>query len=354
LIDLDFNGGSGDEWHVDNCSNGERRGGTGFASYVGYAVRDGRGGTGFASVLQTPHRRGEVHLPVARASRSGDLRSRISARSGDLRRAGLTATDSGYTDKADSGTTCHSWDHDGTAGGPVCIVESATEHEDWPSLVDAALAMMQDEAETGEDNGGSETGGDDDTDCGNCVVTNDGSITEGGGSENTEPPVTEVPGVFGGAIYLNDAYFRNNPFGVPCIVCHGVTAQGVVGPANSFRFPGGPGSLEYYLNLRDTVSSGAVGTGIALAGFTGGVALQATIPEVLSIVVIEEHVAGVVFFQQTLGGAIAECAAGSVTAVPILLTAGGVTLVFAYPVQAVSLGYLIINFLDPSPVSLKP
>jgi RHS repeat-associated protein len=82
-------------------------------------------------------------------------------------------------------------------------------------------------------------------------------------------PVTRVPGVFGDTIYLNDSYFRDNPFGTPTIVCHGVTAQGRVGPANSFRFPGGPGSLEWYMNWRDTVSSGVAGVGIGVAGYYG-------------------------------------------------------------------------------------
>jgi hypothetical protein len=73
--------------------------------------------------------------------------------------------------------------------------------------------------------------------------------------------------------HLNDSYFRNNLFGIPCVVCHGVTAQGIVGPPNSFRFPGGAGSLEYYGNLRDTTASGVAAVGIGGTAYCGLAAL---------------------------------------------------------------------------------
>lgn len=88
-----------------------------------------------------------------------------------------------------------------------------------------------------------------------------------------QPPITAVLGAFSTTYHLNDSYFRNNPFGIPCVVCHGVTAQGIVGPPNSFRFPGGAGTLEYYGNLRDTAASGAAAVGIAGGSYFGLAAL---------------------------------------------------------------------------------
>jgi mono/diheme cytochrome c family protein len=66
---------------------------------------------------------------------------------------------------------------------------------------------------------------------------------------------------------LNDEYFAGNMFGIPCVVCHGVTAQGVVGPPNSFRLLTGPGSLEYYQNWRDTTAEATLVFGPEIAGW---------------------------------------------------------------------------------------
>ncbi len=63
-------------------------------------------------------------------------------------------------------------------------------------------------------------------------------------------------------MHLNDEYFSGNPFGLPCIVCHGATYSGTVGPPNSFRLPGGPSMLEYYQSLGSTVSTGVVVLGL--------------------------------------------------------------------------------------------
>ncbi len=89
---------------------------------------------------------------------------------------------------------------------------------------------------------------------------------------------TRVSSPFGDAIYLNDGYFANNPQGIPTVVCHGVCAQGVVGPPNSFRFPGGIGVLEEGVALRDTTARttfrvATEGTALYL---TGGLGLVST------------------------------------------------------------------------------
>lgn len=104
---------------------------------------------------------------------------------------GLTATDSGYTDKADSGTTCHSWNFDGIAGGPVCIVESATDHEDWPSYVDEVIAMMQEEAEAVGDADDADGEGSGAPPCATCSETDEGGADT---SHENGSPTSDDPG----------------------------------------------------------------------------------------------------------------------------------------------------------------
>ncbi len=98
------------------------------------------------------------------------------------------------------------------------------------------------------------------------------AMREAAAQQQAEPPITRVPGVFGNSVHLNDGYFAGSPFGIPTVVCHGVTGTGRVGPPNSFRFPGGPGQLQNYQALRDTTASGVAGVGIG-AGAYGGTAI---------------------------------------------------------------------------------
>ncbi|MEO8494859.1 MAG: hypothetical protein ABI614_07295, partial [Planctomycetota bacterium] len=68
-----------------------------------------------------------------------------------------TASDEGHTDYEVSFESCHSWNNSYTypdmgysstdAGGPECTTTAWTTHEDWPSQVDATLAMMETEAD---------------------------------------------------------------------------------------------------------------------------------------------------------------------------------------------------------------
>ena len=72
-----------------------------------------------------------------------------------------------------------------------------------------------------------------------------------------EPKIIVIPTLIGETLYLTDEYFKDNLFGIPCVVCHGVCAQGVVGPPNSFKF-GAPGDVQYYANLGDTAFCSAL------------------------------------------------------------------------------------------------
>jgi hypothetical protein len=99
-----------------------------------------------------------------------------------------TGSDAGYTDAEWFNKSCHSWDDNGTPGGPDCNESTTTDHEDWPSLVDAALAMMQDEAEMAAEGGDSapEDGGPNAMAMAAYQGNEDTDQTGGGGSETVE------------------------------------------------------------------------------------------------------------------------------------------------------------------------
>lgn len=82
---------------------------------------------------------------------------------------------------------------------------------------------------------------------------------------SSQSAVTFVPGVFGDSVHLNDGYFDGSGF-IPSIVCHGRVGTHRVGPVNSFRFPGGPGQLDYYQNIRGTAFITGLMGGAAVAG----------------------------------------------------------------------------------------
>ncbi|TWT39912.1 hypothetical protein KOR42_50580 [Thalassoglobus neptunius] len=72
-----------------------------------------------------------------------------------------------------------------------------------------------------------------------------------------EFPATEVQGLYGDSLHLNDRWFKDSQLGAPCVVCHGMSGQGRVGPVNSFRFPAGPAQLHKYQSIRDVTALGA-------------------------------------------------------------------------------------------------
>jgi hypothetical protein len=213
-IALDFNGGSGDEWHVDNNSNDE------------WEERDdygASGGTVTKNKLKSKYKVDDVYSSTYRGNPSVSLGSDGSATlsgssssdeeytfdqvseeeekssaettdswnndsaegpaetsttqtnwhlleseryekttdhyeaemSSDASLGSgspptLTGSDEGYTDTETFNKSCHTWDTYGTASGPDCNETTTTDHEDWPSMVDELLAMMEMEAEAGE------------------------------------------------------------------------------------------------------------------------------------------------------------------------------------------------------------
>ena len=157
------------------------------------------------------------------------------------------------------------------------------------------------------------------------------------------PPVTYVRGVFGGAYYLNDSYFLGRP--IPTVVCHGVCGDGVVGPPNSFRFPGGPAQLQMYQSIRDTVAGVALIVGF---GITGGTSVFSTVGRprnIFSMVVLQEEVAGVPFMTTTVG----DMVAGYFITVPYLVGGAIIAAVSAYPFHVFYVGENIADALDPAP-----
>ncbi|MEO8164057.1 MAG: hypothetical protein ABI619_01545 [Betaproteobacteria bacterium] len=110
--------------------------------------------------------------------------------------ATLAGSDDGYTDHEILDNSCHTWDSNGTPGGPDCFQSTWTDHEDWPSRVDAVLAMMETEAD-GETTGeGGDGGGGSTTPCATCLENGEESGDgEGDGNvpDNRESGTTRVP-----------------------------------------------------------------------------------------------------------------------------------------------------------------
>ncbi|MCA9119818.1 MAG: hypothetical protein H6822_01360 [Planctomycetaceae bacterium] len=201
-IDLEFDGGSDDEWHIDNESNSKYQdsydAGYGWtqlhkseskstyklddvygSSYNGHP-NIGFGGDGAATPSGSTH--SEENYTFDQVSETKDKWSDETSSAGgyegyswsewDLYEnefrykttdhyeaemssdtsagdsPGLpTGSDDGYTDYETFDKTCHSWNYNGTAGGPDCNESTWTTHEDWPSAVDEYLAMLQYEAD---------------------------------------------------------------------------------------------------------------------------------------------------------------------------------------------------------------
>ena len=98
----------------------------------------------------------------------------------------LTGSDEGYTDTKIFAKSCHSWNNNGT---PDCNESTTTMHEDWPSYVDAALAMMQMEAEI---QAAAEEVGDSTTTAANYIGNEETDATGGGAlPESNEPESDE-------------------------------------------------------------------------------------------------------------------------------------------------------------------
>ena len=86
--------------------------------------------------------------------------------------------------------------------------------------------------------------------------------------------MTRISGLWTNSIHLDDEYFKDSRFGIPCVVCHGMTGTGRVGPPNSFRFPAGAAQLQYYKALSDTTFT----VGELVGGeLVGRVAIQSVI-----------------------------------------------------------------------------
>jgi hypothetical protein len=102
-----------------------------------------------------------------------------------------TGSDAGYTDAEWFNKSCHSWDDNGTPGGPDCNESTTTDHEDWPSLVDAALAMMQDEAEAVGDADDADGEGSGAPPCATCSETDEGGADT---SHENGSPTSDDPG----------------------------------------------------------------------------------------------------------------------------------------------------------------
>ena len=89
--------------------------------------------------------------------------------------------------------------------------------------------------------------------------------------DNSHEPVntlTTISGLWTNSVHLNDEYFEDDPMGIPCVICHGITGRGRVGPPNSFKFPAGPAQLQYYKAVSDTTTT----VGDFVAGEVAGTA----------------------------------------------------------------------------------
>ncbi|MEO8498713.1 MAG: DUF4347 domain-containing protein, partial [Planctomycetota bacterium] len=123
----------------------------------------------------------------------------------------LTASDEGHTDYEMSFESWHSWNNSYTypemgysytdAGGPEYTTTAWTTHEDWPSRVDAALAMMQMEAGAGTTGEGGE---DDGPDCVTCVeLGNEGEANDANAANDTSEN-SGVADTAMGPLYIGD------------------------------------------------------------------------------------------------------------------------------------------------------